>query len=357
MRREFCLYKRADKKVWYYTTYINGRRVYKSTGCKTKAEALDYCLTLSNKNQIHNQTSKNITFEKFSKGFFLKTSEYVKEKKITESSRNAYSVILEQRLIPFFGKYKLTEISPSLVKSWLLSIEDCKARTINSFLSVLKVILQEACFKEIITSNPCLNVRRLKSDSDEKEVFTLQEIKFLFSSEWKNEKIKLMCKISALTGMRESEIRALTIDKVKRSYIVVDSNFETFAKKIKSTKSGKTRYVPITESLYNEIISFNENRKGFIFNGEHLKTRKAPITSSCIVLYLKKQLQELGIYRKGLTFHSFRHFFNSQLVINGINSEVVRKIIGHETEQMTEHYLHISQNDLDKVRQIQSRLF
>lgn len=357
MRREFCLYKRGDKKVWYYTTYVNGRRVYKSTGKKTKAEALDYCLTLSNNNQIHNQVAKNITFETFSKGFFDKDSEYVKEKKITQGSMYAYSTILELKLIPFFGKYKLTEITPSLIKSWMLSIEECKARTINTFLSVLKIIMQEACFKEIITTNPCLNVKRLKLDSKEKEVFTLNEIKLLFSSEWKNNKVKLMCKISALTGMRESEIRALTLEKIKKYYIVVDSNFETIARKVKGTKSGKVRYVPITESLYKEIVLFTDNRKGFIFNGEHLKTRKSPITSSCIVIYLKKQLKELGIYREGLTFHSFRHFFNSQLVINGINSEIVRKIIGHESENMTEHYLHIKQNDLDKIREIQSRIF
>ena len=57
-----------------------------------------------------------------------------------------------------------------------------------------------------------------------------------------------------------------------------------------------------------------------------------------------------------LSFHSFRHFFNTQVVASGLSGEIVRNIIGHESEEMTDHYLHLNADDLAAVKDIQLKL-
>ncbi len=73
---------------------------------------------------------------------------------------------------------------------------------------------------------------------------------------------------------------------------------------------------------------------------------------------LHKVLEANVIDRRkdGLSFHSFRHFFNTRLVANGVKGELVRATVGHESQDLTKHYLHLVPSDLntdmDVARQI-----
>ena len=360
MRREFCLYKRADKKVYYYTTYINGKRVFKSTGCKSKADALAYCLKLVSNGEMHTKTKEGVLFKDFANGFFDKDSLYLKQqeetkKQLTESTRRSYVGILKDRLLPIFGDFTLKEINSAIIRNWLLQIKEVTPQVKNRYLMILSIILKEACFQDLLVSNPCDNVKRFTCQPNEKVVFTTEEIRKLFDSEWQDKKVELVCKISCLTGLRSGEVRALTLEKIHKYYILVDSSIEERINKLKSTKSGKSRTVPITEKLYNEIIEYAKERKGFIFQGCY-GNRKGSITGTTLLRSLKMQLKKVGIYREGMTFHSFRHYFNSQLVLGNVKSEIIRKVVGHESEEMTEHYLHINQNELENIRKIQEKI-
>ena len=68
---------------------------------------------------------------------------------------------------------------------------------------------------------------------------------------------------------------------------------------------------------------------------------------------LQRKLQEAGLGDKGLTFHSFRHYFNTKLVASGVRAEKIRAVIGHESEAMTEHYLHLTAEDMKEITSIQ----
>lgn len=67
-------------------------------------------------------------------------------------------------------------------------------------------------------------------------------------------------------------------------------------------------------------------------------------------------MDECGIRpKKGtrLTFHSFRHYMNTRLIAVGMQGEKIRAVIGHEDEDMTEHYAHLEAEDLSLVREVQ----
>lgn len=83
-----------------------------------------------------------------------------------------------------------------------------------------------------------------------------------------------------------------------------------------------------------------------------------PIDFQFINMRLHKVLEANGIdwRAEGLSFHSFRHFFNTRLVANGLNGELVRTTVGHENQDMTKHYLRLVPSDLNTVMDVAKRI-
>lgn len=83
-----------------------------------------------------------------------------------------------------------------------------------------------------------------------------------------------------------------------------------------------------------------------------------PIDFQFINMRLHKVLEANGIdwRAEGLSFHSFRHFFNTRLVANGLNGELVRATVGHESQDMTKHYLHLIPSDLNTVMDVAKQI-
>lgn len=73
---------------------------------------------------------------------------------------------------------------------------------------------------------------------------------------------------------------------------------------------------------------------------------------------LMQQMEACKIdYKKlGLSFHSFRHFFNTQLVANNVEQNKILAVIGHTSVKMTQHYLHLEASDLKQVRKVQNAI-
>ena len=78
--------------------------------------------------------------------------------------------------------------------------------------------------------------------------------------------------------------------------------------------------------------------------------------------YIKRLVEE-GIVGedgkpdKDLTFHSTRHFFDSYLYLKaGVDKEKIMSVIGHQSEEMFRHYLHIRKEDLDPIREAQNKI-
>ncbi|MFZ7131925.1 MAG: tyrosine-type recombinase/integrase, partial [Eubacteriales bacterium] len=79
--------------------------------------------------------------------------------------------------------------------------------------------------------------------------------------------------------------------------------------------------------------------------------------SETIRFSLYRALAKMGIdeaerAQRNITFHSWRHFLNSQLLSNGVNETKTRKITGHSTAEMTKRYAHFLVNDFADVLKI-----
>lgn len=357
-RKLFCLYKRSNG-VYYYYIYKGSKRVHFSTGQKVKAKAFEVAMKSYNKRSeplvIKNET---ITFKTFATDFYTPMSEYVEYRKahgftLTHGYLIRMNGIVQNRLIPQFGNKHLDEITTAEIERWFLSLS-CSSKTKNAYLSALHTILKWAYKKGKVLEVATSAVSRTKNvKTYERGIYTKEEINTILSYTWKTEEYKIMCMLSVSTGMRLGEVLGLHIEDVGQDFIKVEHSWNNSTDGIKTPKSGKPRTVPLSSKVSILLQKYSKNRtSGLVFASgvEDLPNIQKDFRKAFI-----KMLETIikDYKNRHLGFHSFRHYFNTSLVANGISGELIRAVIGHETESMTDNYLHIRETDLNGVRRVQ----
>lgn len=331
-KQPFYLIKRklvSGKKVYYWYTYDKkgNRTVPKSTGKTSKNEAINYCYEKLSLSQL---PIKNITFENYAKGWFEEGHEYLRKrmKPVKQSTLESKKGILRQVILPFFKNYKLTEISEDDIYNFLDYLDERKFSDTSKpvIIAVLKTMLNFACYKDYIKKSPYPEILVLQRGKSKREAFTKNEILYLFSKQWDKPKTEIFCLLSAITGMRYSEIAGLQLEQLKDNYILIDR--QTYRDRITTTKTGEKRFV----TLPNRFIKLLQNmgNEFFVFSSDRNIERPFQEHAIRIILY-SQYSEEMTDRRKkfSLTFHSFRYFFNTYLMGNNVPQAKVDFVIGH----------------------------
>ena len=373
-REEFTLYRRrlsSGRVVWYYHAYDeDGRRISVSTGQTAKSRARDYALTLAKQNKlIPNKYRHSITFQVFAKPFFIwGECPYVMDKinrggtysrSFCDSNRQS----IDKHIIPYFGNKQVGKITESQINSWLVGLpsnNNISRATANKMLGLLRIIMTEAAKQKIIESNPAEKVKPLIEKANARDAFTLGEAKALLNDpdKWGNVLSYTASLLCAFTGLRAGEIRALRTCDIHKDYLSIKHAWdEKYG--LKTTKSGKERKIPIPAQVHEALMEIApDNAEGFVFS---LSGGDKPMSGRVFANALYRKLRGIGISEdvrreRGLSFHSWRHFFNTRLVAAGVEGEITRAVIGHESEDMTDRYLHLSPSDLQLVSDVQNEL-
>ena len=143
--------------------------------------------------------------------------------------------------------------------------------------------------------------------------------------------VQLECRARGDKGVR--------VSRVHEDYILIDAAWADKAG-LKCTKSGKARVVPNRED---EEPGHGDDLREDRQRVRVLRQQHHALRGQDYNLCHGQRHGEGGDRRQGgrnLTFHSFRNFFNTQMVSSGIPSEVVRKTVGHESGEMTGRYFH-----------------
>ncbi len=195
----------------------------------------------------------------------------------------------------------------------------------NHLLSNLRTILAEALRKGHIQSNPAEAVKPLSKDAKTRGILTAEEVKELLGKEgrtkyWSSTLLYVLNLVAATTGMRMGELQALTWEdlcpQTAPDRIIVRHSWDRrFG--VKSTKSGKERVVPLPLVLVQLLQELNQGKSatGFIFQNT---TKTAPIHENFLLGGFYEALTKLGITEadrvaRNITFHGWRHFFNTLL--------------------------------------------
>ena len=366
--KDYFTLTKVSNGVWYYYAYDEGgRRIRRSTGRRSRKEAEKEVFRRINEGILIQRSDdisvlkKQMTFSEFAEPFWIWDSCPIIRDKLARGGHYSADLCasnrhsMEKHIIPYFGSMALSSLTRRHIDHWILNLpkdHGISPSTANKMLSILKQMLRVAVYDGLLMISPAETVKPLIETEKRRGAFTEKEIGKLFSMKWESSMAYTACFLAAFTGMRLGEIRALRPSRVHEDYILVDSSWSDMGG-LKSTKSGKPRVVPITKRIHTMISRLSEGRADdeliFSFNGS------VPCEDRKITGPLKEAMAKAGIDIDGrsLTFHSFRHFFNTQIVAAGISGEIVRNVVGHESEDMTDRYLHLGSAELEAVRDVQ----
>lgn len=355
-RLNFSLYRRKVSKgtfVYYYRTYKpDGSRTSGiSTGCTSKAKAINYCQNLFKEGKLYR--GESVTFGCFAEGMFEENSEWYKLKnqnnRLTKTYLTNLKSMMNTKIMPYFKDIKLNKINLDTLLKYQKFLEEelhLKQNSVNTIIGLLKNILKFALYKNLISSNP-FTMYKMKRVDAKKDAFTLEELIAICNSEWENVSARNLIITSALTGMRFSEILGLHKSDFKDGYIYLEKQF--ILGEYRELKNKTPRIIPICDELKNLICSTSDS--DIIF------PKAKPYYEKIFKPKFNEYIKDIS--ERGITFHSLRHFFNTYLLSNDIPEIKVAMIMGHKSglSQVQMRYTNFKKNDYKEISKIQKNLF
>ena len=241
-----------------------------------------------------------------------------------------------------------------------------KASSINRFVSSLQALLNWGVKRNLINLNPLERLERLhEHDSDVKvryltenersrlmEALTAREEKIreerkshnkwlaqrkrqampLVNSKYADH-IKPMVLISLHTGMRQGNLFSLLWGDI-------DFVSNTVTLRAAASKAGKTLRLPINSVAVEVLKAWREQSAN---TAPSALVFPSPVTRgmlSDVKTAWKAVLKDAGI--ENFRWHDMRHDFASQLVMRGVDLNVVRELLGHADMKMTMRYAHLA---------------
>lgn len=329
-RLNYTLYKRG--KYWYYRTYDQeGKRTCgKSTGQTVKVKAILLCDEMLKSNSLVSR--KSMLFETYATGFFDKGSNWYTDKcldsidgsmPITDNRLQGLRAALNCHLLPYWGKYKLEDITLYSVKTFRAKkIEDGYALgTIQIMTICFKMIMEYAITEGLIKESPLKGLKSVQGTiKKNKESLSLEDIISLCHL-LQSEQKRLWFFITAVcTGMRLSEIMAIRSDTIFDSYILCADQLGD-GNRLVPTKTKKSRYIPIPSLLQTKLTGLIGNN-GFCF-----KKNDGVLVQKSVTAFARSN-------NKKVTFHSARHFFNTYMLAKNISSVKVAAVMGHTIKEV-----------------------
>lgn len=300
---------------------------------------------------------------------FLKT---VKKNKLKPSSFTRESGILKNNIIPYIGKYSLSQLNSSIIQTELINVLVSKPysfSTVHKVYVLLKEGLGYALRQGLIIKNPCDLV-----EEPSRKIFTnTKEIRFFDDDEIERfEKCALaidkktnlyhyrngLALVSVIyTGLRVGELMALKWKDIdleqgflrvhSNSVAMYDDNNKRHIIIQDSTKTKKSRIVHMTKSAkkYYKLMkdTYKPNNEDYVFhvlNGRDSNRAMNTYTWIC---------KKAGIDNpQGV--HTLRHTCASLLIRNGVDIKIVSEMLGHSDVAFTYNtYVHILEEQKAKI--------
>lgn len=371
---------RKNEKPIYYARIGSWDDYYSiSTGKTSKAAAerfvIDYLEAKAKEERGEIDKKSDITFAMYTADFWDPEGKFAQGRRarlrtITNGYLDNCKGTTTSYLVPKWGNYKLSEITASLIDSWVLSlvkdpvpnlmgkkegVRFLKPATINRILQIMRTIMEQACTEGLIQDNPAKFVKPVSNASAKKKgILTPDEVKALLNPEiWDDYRHYAINLLALTTGMRISEIRGLQVHQIHKDYIEVHT---AWADKhgLKEPKWGSARDIPITEKVYEVLLHVVEKSRPQSIVFYAATSHDKPMSKSYIEHTLYKTLEKIKInetqrLERNLTFHSHRHTLNTLLRAAGVPDPKIRMMTGHRQESMTELYTHFRREDFKEI--------
>lgn len=320
-------------------------------GNKRKAEQLLRETLLSHETRRKRPLS-NIMFADY-----IRTWLTVAERRVDSVTFQGYQLMANAQVIPYFEEKGI--VLQEVTREVLQAFFDEKARygrkdgkgglspsSLRQYKNIILQTLKEAVKNDLIETNPCQFIELPKKQRYESNYYNADQLKALFDA-IKDDPIYPLVKITALYGLRRSEVLGLKWDSVdftaKRLTIKhTVSKVTTTVCKDKTKNSSSYRSFPLSpeaediflkakneEQANRQLCGSNYNENDFIFKWPDGTPFSPDYVSSHFALLLRNK------HLPHIRFHELRHSCASLLLNNGFTLKDVQEYMGHADIQMT----------------------
>lgn len=355
--------KRGDK---YYYSFegpkINGKRKrYERVGGKTKKEAYS---ALRKALEEFESTARVFDSSNLSVHDYLNFwyDDYV-VRNLKYNSQVTYKRLIDGRISPLIGKYKLSAVTPHVLQKVIdrETDEGASKQTVSIIKAIITSSFKRAVYPyEFIKTSPAQYLvmpkfdKRKSSTKDSLKVFTMEDFSKMQQHVSPEDSFYIPMHIAFHTGLRRGEVSALTwedinfhdrtinIDKIivdktdgysidtpktQSSYRVIDIG-ETLVKLLKKHKMKQSERRLFYGSNYIESNFICTHPNGEL------------VVPHSLSYYCRKTKWRSGV---DFTFHSFRHTHATMLLENGAKMKDVQYRLGHSSILTTmDTYAHVT---------------
>ena len=308
----------------------------------------EYEKLFNEKFQSQKDDYSSFTLREYGK-MILELTSNNRKKNVQVHAERVFRLICNFKIMgKLFGDMILNEIKPTHIMVWQ---KDCglASQTIASYRVYLNMVLQAAMNDDIIRKNPVPLVKLPKRvPVRKKNFYNEDEIKNIIGLA--KGQLKNYIQLACFTGLRGSELIALRWDDIDFDKNVIRVDTRIVGGEEDTTKSGKTRFVPIFKQAL-EAISKQRIFSGlreFVFIAHHGGSLYDSDTmNNAFKRLLIKHKMESG------TIHDLRRSFNTLLKQYGYPTDWILDIMGHMDDKVNRnHYtgtLIVDMTKLDKI--------
>lgn len=264
--------------------------------------------------------------------------QFEKKHFVKKSTMSAYSLLLQNHIVPFFGEYET--VSEDLVQEFVLTKlnKGLSQKTVKDILIILKMIMKYGAKKDLIIFKPW-DVNFPTDHTQHKvEIFTKDEHKKAIAYIKEHFTFRnLGILICLSTGMRIGEICALKwsdidIDSqvininrtIQRIYVIENGTRRTELIVDNPKTKNSNREIPLTKDLLNIIKPLKKlaNEDFYVITNDEKPTEPRTYRS-----YYKGLMEKMNL--PVIKFHGLRHSFATRCIEGKADVKTVSVLLGH----------------------------
>ena len=297
---------------------------------------------------------------------FAKEYLSIQKTSLSPTSYVLYERIIEQHILPMFGRMRLRDIKTYHVQDFIMRLNSMPRsdgkpghiapQTVKRYTSVLRSMLTMA-YKMYYMDDDVGLSRRLtfpKERYQEVDVFTIEETKtILDAAKTEPINIRLLIELALFTGMRRSEIVGLkwsdiNFDKqclsVRRS-IYKPKGEKSIEKEPKSHSSFRTITIP--NCLCETLEEYKKSQEQYSLSPSTWQNLDYIFTDdSGNVMNPQTPTKQFSHFLarhniRHLKFHCLRHTSATILLATGCDIKTVSARLGHSSIETTDIYVHM----------------
>lgn len=258
---------------------------------------------------------------------------------------------IDNLILPFFGKRKMRQVSPTVILEWQESVAEYS----YGYKVTLRAHINAICkyadkYHDIPNVASKADGFRRITPRKEMQIYTPEQFA-KFCEAIDDSMMRILFRTLYVSGCRKGELAALTWDDIDpaKSTIRINKNVSRKvtgkAREITTPKTQTSiRTIRMTSDLLGDILSLRHDAPGdyFVFGCDQ------PISDKRISRALAKYADKAGLPR--IRVHDFRHSCASYLISCGVSIVAVSKRLGHANIQQTLNtYSHMMPQDEDKI--------